>query len=138
MMIAPGGAGSELGTIQPQTSVHRARRVAGLYAQGETDTERTQRTKHGPLGCRGKSSAAGQQKAIAFTKHTPPERPPASALPLVCSRAVRALSAVSALCPFLPERRDQPRAKSSGPTFGIGSLRASGPPRPVQSSFGRY
>src|SRR5690348_15516654 len=47
------------------------------------------------------------------------------------SRAVRALSAVSALCPFLHERRDQPRAESStdvrawiGPTGLTGRVRA--------------
>jgi len=43
-----------LGAIQTQTSVHWTRRVAGLYAHGETDTARTLRTKHGPLGCRAK------------------------------------------------------------------------------------
>src|SRR5579872_3637254 len=50
---------------------------------------------------------------------------PPQQLPSPCSRAVRALSWVSALCPFLHERRDQPRAESSGPMFGVGSLRAS-------------
>src|SRR5579872_5896259 len=69
MMIAPGEAGSELGTIQPQTSVHRARRVAGLYAQGETDTARTERTKHGPLGCRaGNALRGGRFRRVCFCK----------------------------------------------------------------------
>src|SRR5579862_5770445 len=108
MMIAPGGAGSELGTIQPQTSVHRARRVAGLYAQGETDTARTERTKHGPLGCRaGNALRGGRFRRVCFVKAIAfwlaPQR-----LTSPFSRAVRALSALSALCPFLTERRDQP------------------------------
>src|SRR5579872_4124778 len=98
MMIAPGEAGSELGTIQPQTSVHRARRVAGLYAQGETDTARTERTKHGPLGCRAGNALRGGRfrrvcfvKAIAFWSAQ-------QRLTSPFSRAVRALSA----CPLCP------------------------------------
>src|SRR6185437_14599854 len=55
-----------------------------------------------------------------------------------CSRAVRALSALSALCPFLYERRDQLRAESNAPMSGVGSLRASLPasPGPI-NHFGR-
>src|SRR5579864_2957934 len=99
MMIAPGEAGSDAGSnptpnIGPLDSAR-----LGLFAHGETDTARTHRTKHGPLGCKETSSAAGQPTAIAFTKHTRRKRPPASPLPppaaersvlcRVCPRCVR-------------------------------------------------
>src|SRR5579872_76607 len=102
-MIARARPAATLGAIQPQTSVHRTRRVAGLYAQGETDTERTQRTKRGPLGCRGKSSDAWQPKAIALTN----TRGRSHLLPARCgSRAAHSGSSDSAtsLCRDLIRR----------------------------------
>src|SRR5690349_15560667 len=127
MMIAPGEAGPTLGAIQPQTSVRWTRRVAGLYAHRETDTARTQPTKHGPLGCRaGQRAGRRSLPPRVFCKSNRFWLPPQQ-LTSACSRAVRALSGVSALCPFLNERRDQLRAESSAPMSGVGSLRASLP-----------
>jgi len=84
-----------LGAIQVQTSVRWTRRVAGFYAHGETDTARTLRTKHGPLGCRGSQLLREHPTAIAFQKHTRRKRPPASALP-------RPAAERSVLCPKCP------------------------------------
>src|SRR5690348_15023502 len=107
-MIARASPAATLGAIQPQTSVHRTRRVAGLYAQGETDTERTQRTKRGPLGCRGKSSDAGTTKSDCSYKTRAAGATSCQRVAAPVQPSRPALSAVSALCPFLDERRDQP------------------------------
>ena len=107
-MIAPGEAGSDARRnptpdIGPLDSSR-----GGLLAHGEADKARTLRTKHGPLGCRAGNALRGGRfrrvcfvKAIAFWLAQ-------QRLTSPFSRAVRALSALSALCPFLTERRDQP------------------------------
>src|SRR5579864_646073 len=84
-----------LGAIQRQTSVHPTRRVAVLYARGETDTARTHPTKHGPLGCRGKSIAAGATNSDCFYKTH-------AAGASSCQRVVPLAAERSVLCPVCP------------------------------------
>ena len=112
MMIAPGEAGSDARRnptpdIGPLDSSR-----GGLLAHGEADKARTLRTKHGPLGCEGRQRAGRSSlPPRVFCKSSRFWLAPQH-LTSLCSRAVRALSAVSALCPFLLERREPPLSMS--------------------------
>src|SRR5690242_936251 len=70
----------------------------------EADKARTLRTKHGPLGCRGKCLLR-ENKSDCRLRRGGSDLAPARCLH--GSRAVRALSAVSVLCPFLHRRNYQ-------------------------------
>src|SRR6185437_752760 len=113
----------------------RSWRVAALYAQGETDKARTLRTKHGPHGCRGKSSAAGLTKSDCFYKTHAAEASSCRRVAAPRSRAVRALSAVSALCPLLHERGAHHATSPADRCLGLDCAERRCRPRPVQSSF---
>src|SRR6185312_7408370 len=91
------GHGSE--RSNPRHRCTWTRRVAGLYAHGETDKARTLRTKHGPLGCEGKKIAAGQPRAIAFYKTHTAEATSCSASP---QEALSPTAERSVLCPQCP------------------------------------
>src|SRR5579872_4167966 len=83
--------------------------------QASTPTKK--RTKHGQSGQSTDRSAAGAETAPASPLHERQERlvvvnkdpflSPMSAWTLPRSRAVRAFSALTVLCPFLHERNDQ-------------------------------
>src|SRR6185312_11746598 len=78
--------------------------VSGSFAHEETDTARTHLTKHGPLGCRaGLALARGRFCRCCCCQTTVVLFPAPGAFP--GSGAIRCLSPVSALCPFLHERR---------------------------------
>src|SRR6185437_7719919 len=110
---------SALCRLQSATSEFRVASGSGNYAHKETDKARTLRTKHGPLGCGGRRRRAPHRRCTndnLVVVNRDPIVSPMSAWTLPPQRAVRALSAVSVLCPFLPGRRILTRR--------VGSLRA--------------
>src|SRR6185437_4173201 len=95
MMIAPGEAGSDaLSDPTPDIGPLDSARGWSLRS-GESDKARTLRTKHGPLGCRGKSSAAGLTKSdCSYKTH--------AAEATSCQRVVPPAAERSVLCPQCP------------------------------------
>src|SRR6185437_12933517 len=71
------------------------------HSADTADTARTARLQ-GEVNC------CGAKKSDCFYKTHAAEATSCQRVTPPCSRAVRALSGVSALCPFLHERRDQP------------------------------
>src|SRR6185312_11154437 len=97
----PGEAGSDaLSDPTPDIGPLDSARGWSLRS-GESDKARTLRTKHGPLGCRAGQRAGRRSLPLrVFCKSSCFWLAPQH-LTSPCSRAVRALSAVSALCPIL-------------------------------------
>src|SRR5579864_646076 len=109
MMIAPGEAGSDArsdptSNIGPPDSARGCslRSWRNGHSADTPDKARTARLQ-GEVNCCG----GNQQRLLLQNTRGRCELLPARCPP--CSRAVRALSGVSALCPFLHERRDRPR-----------------------------
>src|SRR5579872_4988676 len=81
--------------------------VSGFFAFEETDKAQSLGTKHGPLGCGGRRRRAPHERQQRLVVNKDPIVSPMSAWTLPRRRAVRALSPVSALCPFLHGRNYQ-------------------------------
>src|SRR5579872_4664523 len=80
--------------------------VSGFSVHEETDKARTLRTKLGPLGCRaGIVLARGRFRCVSLLQRQ--SLLIARRITFPDSRAVRALSAVTVLCPFLHGRNYQ-------------------------------
>src|SRR6185312_3684919 len=132
MMIAPGEAGSDARSDPTPNIGPLDSAPVALLAHGETDTARTHRTKPGPLGCRaGQRAGRRSLPPRVFCKSNRFWLAPQH-LTSPCSRAVRALSAVSALCPILLSVETSHAPSPVDRCLGLDCSERRCRPRPVQ------